>query len=755
MLRLAVRVWFSRRISGRLALAPVLALALAVGCENECETDTTPPAGIVDLAASGGTPCSMTLSWTATGDDGVVGRAASYDLRYSTSPISEADWTQAARCEGEPEPDSSGASEQFTALGLAAGTQYFFRVVTVDESQNISDLSNTASAVTLPAETEPGVAWVRDGSGEVDEDWTALASELSATWAAVEGAAGYEYSIGTSPGAAEVVSWQAPPVPLETAVTREGLALSEGTTYYFSVRALVEGGCSGYGTSDGVTVDTGSPCSEVVPIEGPQCGLTLKVGWAGADSVSGIAAYDIQVKDGPEGPWADWLAGTTDTAAFFTGKSGRYYFFRSRARDRAGNEELYPPGPDAWVEVGPDIDQVAWVRDGLGYDASWTSDSTELSANWATALGAEEYECAVGTRRGDSDLVNWTPVGNRNHVTWGDLVLVDGRTYFFAVRARRGNCRGPARSSNGIRVDVSPPVSYVEALPETTYSPTDYYAIFTVSWHAEDTISGISYTEGQWREGETGEWSDIEVPWWKYDQIAEFTGFVGRTYYFRCRAADVAGNLEQYPDAPDVRTCTAYTPTQPPTPPPVNPMCKIALHLVPGGSLGCSQPPAVDELDDVNRVWSTSRFGSSLQVFLVVFDYDSLSVLEFGLDWPADWGSASFHACSSPLQVGSIANPGDGVALAYTTCQVSAARGGARPRFWPTCWVWLTPRSNGEIGIIRNRQSDYLAVTDCRPIEHRSRQAPVVIYNAGVNVDPYEGPPYHWTAMDEIDRLFK
>ncbi|MFZ1947915.1 MAG: hypothetical protein WAW06_10260, partial [bacterium] len=336
-------------LSRALAACILLVISL-VGCENECDTDTAPPAGIADLAASERTPCSITLVWTATGDDGVGGRAASYDLRYSTSAIDGANWAQAVHCEGEPGPDSAGAAEDFTVLGLAADTQYYFRIVVADESQNASDLSNAASAATLPAETEPGVAWVRDGVGEADVDWTASASELSATWAPVEGAAGYEYCIGTSHGGADVAPWQSPPVQQETAVTRAGLALSEGTTYYFSVRALVEGGCSGYGTSDGVTVDTGLPSSEVAPIEGPECGLTLRVVWGGSDGISGIAAYDVQVKDGPAGAWADWMVGTADTAGFFTGQSGRFYFFRSRARDRAGNVEGYPPGPDAWVE---------------------------------------------------------------------------------------------------------------------------------------------------------------------------------------------------------------------------------------------------------------------------------------------------------------------------------------------------------------------------------------------------------------------
>jgi hypothetical protein len=91
---------------------------------------------------------SATLTWTAPGDDGDVGTAAQYDLRYSTSPITPANWDSATPVTGEPTPAAAGATESFTVLGLQPNTMYYFAIKTADEVFNWSDLSNVPSITT-------------------------------------------------------------------------------------------------------------------------------------------------------------------------------------------------------------------------------------------------------------------------------------------------------------------------------------------------------------------------------------------------------------------------------------------------------------------------------------------------------------------------------------------------------------------------------------------------------------------------------
>ncbi len=88
----------------------------------------------------------VTLHWTATGDDGENGTAASYNLRYSRNPIDDlASFGAANAVEGEPDPGEAGTLETFV-LTLPQGT-YYFAIRTMDESGNASELSNVPPIV--------------------------------------------------------------------------------------------------------------------------------------------------------------------------------------------------------------------------------------------------------------------------------------------------------------------------------------------------------------------------------------------------------------------------------------------------------------------------------------------------------------------------------------------------------------------------------------------------------------------------------
>jgi len=111
--------------------------------------DTTPPDAVTDLAVSGATTHSLTLTWTAPGDDGNNGTAAEYDIRYATSNIDNATWEFAIQASGEPAPGPAGSNETFVVSGLAAATTYYFALKTIDNAGNRANLSNIASRATL------------------------------------------------------------------------------------------------------------------------------------------------------------------------------------------------------------------------------------------------------------------------------------------------------------------------------------------------------------------------------------------------------------------------------------------------------------------------------------------------------------------------------------------------------------------------------------------------------------------------------
>lgn len=126
--------------------------------------DVDPPAPVSDLRASGVTARTVILAWTAPGDDGHMGRATHYELRYAAEPLTDLNWTAAHLVAGVPQPALAGQPETFTVQNLLSQTTYYFGLKAGDRAGNWSTLSNLASQKTLPH----GHVWqVRvDGSGD-------------------------------------------------------------------------------------------------------------------------------------------------------------------------------------------------------------------------------------------------------------------------------------------------------------------------------------------------------------------------------------------------------------------------------------------------------------------------------------------------------------------------------------------------------------------------------------------------------------
>jgi lysophospholipase L1-like esterase len=98
--------------------------------------------------------------------------------------------------------------------------------------------------------------------------------------------------------------------------------------------------------------DTTSPSATLnsLPPESP-CEEGIAVSWSGTDNAdgTGVANYDVQVRV-DNGAWANWLVEFPNTSAVYTNLSqGDLYYFRVRARDRAGNVSAWTP--EQWTDV--------------------------------------------------------------------------------------------------------------------------------------------------------------------------------------------------------------------------------------------------------------------------------------------------------------------------------------------------------------------------------------------------------------------
>lgn len=116
--------------------------------------DVVRPAQITTLAITGTTETSATLAWTAVGDDSLTGTASLNDIRYSTSPITSANWGAATQVTGEPAPTAPATAQSHTVSGLTRQTTYYFAIRVTDDGGNLSALSNVPSATT-PDLTRP------------------------------------------------------------------------------------------------------------------------------------------------------------------------------------------------------------------------------------------------------------------------------------------------------------------------------------------------------------------------------------------------------------------------------------------------------------------------------------------------------------------------------------------------------------------------------------------------------------------------
>ncbi len=212
---------------------------------------------------------SVTLNWTTPGDDSLSGTASQFDLRYSTSPITAANFASATRVTGTPVPAASGTRQSMVVTGLSPNTTYWFAIKTADEVPNWASISNVVSKTTTvaPDTLRPAVLVVgttASTDSSVTLQWTATGDDsLSGT------ATAYDVRWSTTPitaanwaGATQATGEPTPGTP-GTSQNYTVRGLSRQVTYYFAVRIQDEAG-NASALSNVVTVttpDTAPPAS--------------------------------------------------------------------------------------------------------------------------------------------------------------------------------------------------------------------------------------------------------------------------------------------------------------------------------------------------------------------------------------------------------------------------------------------------------------------------------------------------------------
>lgn len=246
MLAIVARRCFTMRLGFLVVL-----LALVMGCEKsptKPAADHTAPATITDLVVKEVADSSVTLDWTTPGDDGQKGRASSFDVRYSTSPITDLNFDSANKATGIPAPAARGVVQVMMVRGLTPTTAYYFAVKTLDEVPNASGLSNVVSATTIA--TPPDVTAPAAIASLATKDITS--TSITVTWTATgdDGARGTAslYDLRYSTSTITEANWDAAtqvlsePLPTTAGTQQEMVitGLAPNTTYYFALKVSDE-----------------------------------------------------------------------------------------------------------------------------------------------------------------------------------------------------------------------------------------------------------------------------------------------------------------------------------------------------------------------------------------------------------------------------------------------------------------------------------------------------------------------------------
>jgi hypothetical protein len=151
------------------------------------------------------------------------------------------------------------------------------------------------------------------------------------------------------------------------------------------------------------------------------------VSWSGTDpGGSGISTYGIQFRV-DEGDWADWLVDVTFTSAdFVAGQDARFYEFRARGKDWAGNVESFgDPEAGTTVDAQPPTSLVAPLPPITRTDTFWLTWTGNDDGS-----GIQYYDVQYRFNRRE-----WIPWQQKTIATGAEFTTIEDGLFEFEARA--------------------------------------------------------------------------------------------------------------------------------------------------------------------------------------------------------------------------------------------------------------------------------------------------------------------------------
>ncbi len=314
-------------------------------------------------------------------------------------------------------------------------------------------LLNPLSAFAAKDTTPPTTPIVTD-----DGTYTASATQLHASWSSSDPQsqiAEYQYSIRQDSTAGTlIVNWTS--TQTSTAVTKTGLSLLQGKSYYFAARAKNGAGLwSAIGYSNGIKVDTTASTAVTVTDDGATTSSTtqLHATWTpSSDPTSGIVDYQYQIRqDSPGGAlirnWTSVGFATQVTATGLSLTNGKTYYLGVRAKNGAG---LF--APTAFTDgITVSVDTTPPTLNAISPQPSpslYVGDLLTLSATVTdTDPSPLEYQFSV-----DGAVVQ--PWSSTATYQWNTTSAMAGR---HTITAEVRDAGGAVASSQGLYLYLRPP----------------------------------------------------------------------------------------------------------------------------------------------------------------------------------------------------------------------------------------------------------------------------------------------------------
>ena len=441
----------------------------------------------------------------------------------------------------------------FTDSNLTNGLTYCYYVTASDEVPNESPPSlERCRAPRIASDSVPPgqVSNLTVTSGPDGE-------ELQLAWDAVPDldVEGYLIRMGLDPGGLDEVEIGSTNATTTGFIRR---ALQDGTTYFFTVRAVDDSGNEGIASArvGGVPMDRqapGAPSAVVAQFDDPTDRVLLR--WAHSPSAD-VTGYSVERGTVPGGPYT--LVGPTSRFANTSEDSlvvlGFTYYYIVRACDEvplcaASAEASVYIAPDTPVETPTGL-QVTVVPAGNALVVSWDPVSDITVVNYSV------YGSAVrGPPWSQVAVVPWTARAHRHEG------LTDGAEFCFLVKAVRSDVASSPASAIacGVPQDTLAPAApqdLVANVPPTgsavrlTWSAeigTDvaYQAVYRATDSPFATVVEVVRIPA-----EVGEFLDTE--------LAD-----GVTYYYRVQVADETPNLSGYSNTASGSPRDILAPSQP------------------------------------------------------------------------------------------------------------------------------------------------------------------------------------------------